>query len=272
MPKLNKEQEILAKQRQLAMMMRVSGAPPTRSLDDAATPQQQHQQSSSAKSGPTPLPLRAATAESTASSKRPSSDTSAILAAARAAAGSGSPKPPPPAAPVASQTIRPLKRSKPGAITAAASTATAPLLQHPTPSLQRKSETSSSGAATKSTFGKLLNQVSSKDGAVVLADTLPSYEPDDFWRHLREWDFVTQYASVVRTKAVEGSALSAASSLIAPPKTRTRSLSQCSTLQGRLGAIAIGRMSGTIAAGIYCQSKWQWFQFSSTSTSLGGKS
>jgi hypothetical protein len=51
MPKLSKEQEILAKQRQLATMMHVSGAPPTsaRSLDDATTPQQQQQQQSSTK-------------------------------------------------------------------------------------------------------------------------------------------------------------------------------------------------------------------------------
>lgn len=186
-----KEQEILERQRQLAARLNPPKQPaPTKKPpattssrpSDSARPtlidltggtKRPAKPPPPAPSKPPPPPKRPPTESSLKrpSKKRPGvalpvQSANAILAAARAkATTTASVKPPPPT-------------SKQSCLA-------------PSPRLVRKSLTPPAGS-----LAALVAQAGT-EGPLEDASTLPSVVPDDFWKHLRGWDFVTQYAALL---------------------------------------------------------------------------
>jgi hypothetical protein len=68
----------------------------------------------------------------------------------------------------------------------------------PSPKLQRKTLSKTNAPAS---LAKLVQNIAAADtldhGPFGGSSALPSVEPDDFWKHLREWDFVSQYNSLI---------------------------------------------------------------------------
>jgi hypothetical protein len=67
----------------------------------------------------------------------------------------------------------------------------------PSPKLLRKTLSKTNAP---SSLAKLVQNISAAvtlDPLDASSSTLPSVEPDDFWKHLREWDFVSQYNSLI---------------------------------------------------------------------------
>ena len=76
----------------------------------------------------------------------------------------------------------------------------------PSPRVQRKSVTVSGG----SSLAKLVQNVKAntqqgENDDAELSSTLQTVRPDDFWKHLRSWDFVSQYAEMVQPDTVVSS-------------------------------------------------------------------
>lgn len=77
----------------------------------------------------------------------------------------------------------------------------------PSPKVKRKVVQRRDSAGTS--LAKLVQHVTSTSLAANPLDmengnTMPSVEPDDFWKHLREWDFVSQFANETRLQQKGG--------------------------------------------------------------------
>jgi hypothetical protein len=65
----------------------------------------------------------------------------------------------------------------------------------PSPKLQRKTLAKSNAPSSLATLVQNISAAETVDPDSY--SSLPSVEPDDFWKHMREWDFVSQYNSLI---------------------------------------------------------------------------
>lgn len=195
----SKEQEILERQRMLAAIFRHAPPPPAPPPAPQRAPQRAGKPIPNAAAAPKAKPAvidltktTDGSAQKRPSKKRPlassASSTQTILAAARAKARSTSTPVPP----------------------AAARHAPKELESKPSPKLKRKVVERRDSAGTS--LAKLVQHVTATSTATNPLDienssnTMPSIEPDDFWKHLREWDFLSQFASETRLQEKGNSA------------------------------------------------------------------
>jgi hypothetical protein len=69
-------------------------------------------------------------------------------------------------------------------------------------SIARKSETDTSFALlTTASLVKLAQSTTAMGDDVDASSGTPALQPDDFWKHIREWDFVSQYAQTLKQQA-----------------------------------------------------------------------
>ena len=80
----------------------------------------------------------------------------------------------------------------------------------PSPKLKRKTISKEHPSAS---LAKLVQHVSTTASSDPLNDhaTIPTIRPDDFWKHLRSWDFVSEYASLMRQQQQQSRASKEAS-------------------------------------------------------------
>ena len=176
----SKEKEILERQRTLAARIK---PPPAPSARDGEPILQPPVVAPPPKANPAVIDLTKSTDVSTQkrpSKKRPlassASSAQAVLAAARAKVRTTS-------APLTSSSQKELESK-------------------PSPKLIRKVVERRDSTGTS--LAKLVQHVASTSTAANPPDlfennnTMPSIEPDDFWKHLREWDFLSQFANETR--------------------------------------------------------------------------
>ncbi|GAX14013.1 senataxin [Fistulifera solaris] len=187
----SKEQEILERQRKLAARFKPPppSAPPPSSGSQILAAKAKPHPSATAQTNSATIDLTHSS--DTTSQKRPSkkrplstsaSSAQAVLAAARVKAQATS------APTKSSLTGRSLQETE----------------SKPSPKLKRKVVERRDSAGTS--LAKLVQHVTATSTHHHLLDlddnhnnsTMPSIEPDDFWKHLREWDFVSQLASETR--------------------------------------------------------------------------
>jgi senataxin len=210
-----KEQEILQRQRKLAASLKPP-PPPSAPLLLHQRPKKPPPKKPAAVIDLTrtanvkAAPLPAAPAQKRPSKKRPSvhSSQAVLLAAARKRAAAEQPQNGTAATTATTTSTLPSSSDSSAAASLAPNNKT--YNGKPSPKLTRKTLTKSN---TPSSLAKLVQNVSTSEtfDPAEASSSLPSVEPDDFWKHLRDWDFVSQYANLIRQQKAP-SAPSASSS------------------------------------------------------------
>jgi hypothetical protein len=214
-----KEQEILERQRKLAASLKPAAAAaaptaapsfkfqsskPAASVIDLTKPDRPSSSTSNSNSKLKAAPIQALKRPAKKNSSAPAPVPSVASASASASTGAARKRPSVHSSSALLAAVR--KKAAEAASAAATSTTSdvAALAAHaprsksngkPSPKLQRKTLSKTNGP---SSLAKLVQNIAAAEtfDPFEAASALPSVEPDDFWKHLREWDFVSQYNSL----------------------------------------------------------------------------